>query len=102
AGPSNRGYYPTMLWAALCITAILAADVRFGSKADIAASPTNVRFTPKSGHWNLVCECPLCAKSGHRRGPARFSFVGFADGLENPRFSPRPSPALPQRHLKAG
>jgi hypothetical protein len=25
-------------------------DVRFGSKADIAASPTNVCFTPKSGH----------------------------------------------------
>jgi hypothetical protein len=25
-------------------------DVRFGSKADIAAPPTNVRFTPKSGH----------------------------------------------------
>jgi hypothetical protein len=25
-------------------------NVRFGSKADIAASPTNVRFTPKSGH----------------------------------------------------
>src|SRR5262249_1395163 len=25
-------------------------DVRFGSKADIAAFPTNVRFTPKSGH----------------------------------------------------
>jgi hypothetical protein len=24
--------------------------VRFGSKADIAASPTNVRFTPESGH----------------------------------------------------
>jgi hypothetical protein len=26
----------------------LAAHVRFGSKADIAAPPTNVRFTPKS------------------------------------------------------
>ena len=25
-------------------------NVRFGSKADIAAPPTNVRFTPKSGH----------------------------------------------------
>jgi hypothetical protein len=24
--------------------------VRFGSKADIATSPTNVRFTPESGH----------------------------------------------------
>ena len=25
-------------------------DVRFGSKADIGASPNHVRFTPKSGH----------------------------------------------------
>ena len=25
-------------------------DVRFGSKADIAAPPINVRFTPESGH----------------------------------------------------
>ena len=24
-------------------------NVRFGSKADIATSPTNVRFTPESG-----------------------------------------------------
>jgi hypothetical protein len=29
-----------------------AADVRFGSKADISACPSNVRFTPKSGHRN--------------------------------------------------
>jgi hypothetical protein len=27
-------------------------DVRFGSKADIAALPIKVRFTPKSGHQN--------------------------------------------------
>ena len=27
----------------------------------------NVRFTPKSGHWDSVVECPLCAKSGHQR-----------------------------------
>jgi hypothetical protein len=26
------------------------SNVRFGSKADIAAFPINVRFTPKSGH----------------------------------------------------
>jgi len=39
--------------------------VRLGSKADIAASPTNVRFTPKSGPWNSAVKCPLCAKSGH-------------------------------------
>ena len=30
-----------------CTAAILAAHVRFGS---IATSPTNVRFTPESGH----------------------------------------------------
>jgi hypothetical protein len=29
---------------------IQAADVRFGSKADIAALPINVRFAPESGH----------------------------------------------------
>jgi hypothetical protein len=33
---------------------IWITNVRFGSKADIAASPTNVRFTPESGHWNSV------------------------------------------------
>ena len=40
---------------------IEADDVRFGSKADIAALPNNVRFTPESGHWNSLAECPLCA-----------------------------------------
>jgi hypothetical protein len=39
-------------------------NVRFGSKADIDAHPRNVRFTPKSGHWNSVVECPLCAMCG--------------------------------------
>jgi hypothetical protein len=28
--------------------------VRFGSKADISLGPTDVRFTPKSGHRNSV------------------------------------------------
>ena len=40
------------------------ANVCFGSKADIAARLDDVRFTPKSGHWNSVAKCPLCAKSG--------------------------------------
>src|SRR6516164_7194263 len=40
------------------------ANVRFGSKADIALSPTNVRFTPKSGHRSRQRECPLCTTSG--------------------------------------
>src|SRR6516165_8662648 len=42
-------------------------DIRFGSKADIGAGPRDVRFTPKSGHWNSVAKCPLCAKSGLMR-----------------------------------
>src|SRR5215831_11834366 len=41
--------------------------VRFGSKADIGARPEHVRFTPKSGHWNLVAQCLLCARSRHSR-----------------------------------
>src|SRR5262249_46697921 len=41
------------------------SNVRFGSKVDIAQCETNVRFTPKSGHWLSVSGCPLCAKSGH-------------------------------------
>ena len=44
------------------------ADVRFGSIADISACPCDVRFTPKSGRWNSVVECPLCAKSGRQFG----------------------------------
>src|SRR5215472_3107640 len=43
------------------------ADVRFGSKADIAAAPINVRFTPKSGHWDSVVKCPLCPRSRSQR-----------------------------------
>jgi len=41
-----------------------AANVRFGSKADIGARQSNVRFTPKSGHCSGLMRCPLCAKSG--------------------------------------
>ena len=40
-------------------------NVRFGPKADISECPRDVRFTPKSGHWLSVSQCPLCAKSGH-------------------------------------
>src|SRR6516162_4520250 len=42
--------------------------VRFGSQADIALRPRDVRFAPKSGHRNSVAQCPLCATSGHRIG----------------------------------
>src|SRR5262249_874747 len=43
-----------------------AADVCFGSKADIGACPRDVRFTPESGHCRPDEECLLCAKSGHQ------------------------------------
>ena len=39
--------------------------VRFGSKADICAAISHVRFTPKSGHVRCNSACPLSARSGH-------------------------------------
>jgi hypothetical protein len=33
---------------------IWITDVRFGSKADISECLSDVRFTPKSGHWNSI------------------------------------------------
>jgi hypothetical protein len=42
-----------------------AANVRFGSKADICSAKRHVRFTPNSGHLQRTSPCPLCAKSGH-------------------------------------
>jgi len=43
----------------------VAADVRFGSKADIQPCLSDVRFTPNSGHGSARLWCPLCGKSGH-------------------------------------
>jgi hypothetical protein len=42
------------------------ADVRFGSKSDIALGPRHVRFTPESRHCGVRLACPLSAKSGSR------------------------------------
>ena len=42
----------------------MARDVRFGSKADIRAPSSDVRFTPESGHRLSLSGCPLCARSG--------------------------------------
>src|SRR5262249_60600139 len=42
------------------------ANVRFGSKADICAAKSHVRFTRESGHLQCSSRCPLWAKSGHR------------------------------------
>ena len=43
----------------------LGLNVRFGSKADIPASQSDVRFTPESGHSGARSKCPLSAISGH-------------------------------------
>ena len=36
------------------------ANVRFGSRADIALARRHVRFTPESGHCGAQLACPLC------------------------------------------
>jgi len=55
-------------------------NVRFGPKADMCSARRHVRFTPESGHVQSKEECPLRAKSGHRRysitSLARASNVG--------------------------
>ena len=49
-------FLPLLLAKACPVKAIwAAADVRFGSLAG------DVRFSPKSGHWNSAAKCPLCA-----------------------------------------
>ena len=40
-------------------------NVRFGSKADIRAAISHVRFAPKSGHVRCTHRCLLSANSGH-------------------------------------
>src|SRR4029077_4735849 len=44
----------------------MAANVRYGSKADIGDNSGDVRFTPKSGHSAARLECRLCANCKHR------------------------------------
>src|SRR5262249_35260199 len=38
----------------------------------------NVRFTPKSRHWNAVTECPLCAKSRHSASQQNSALRGLS------------------------
>jgi hypothetical protein len=45
--------------------------VRYGSKADIEASPPDVRFTPKSGHRALLTTRPSLDSLDHDSGPAQ-------------------------------
>jgi hypothetical protein len=58
-------------------------DVRFGSKADIRAATSRVRFTPESGHWRCTNQCPLCANSGHlpRHAACEIMAAGFEPTL---------------------
>src|SRR6516162_7668149 len=42
-------------------------DVCFGSEADIGPLLSDVRFTPKSGHWDSAVRCLLCAITGSRK-----------------------------------
>ena len=42
-----------------------AANVNFGSKADMCSAKGHVRSTPESGHVQCNSGCPLCATSGH-------------------------------------
>src|SRR6516162_351217 len=69
-----------------------SANVRFGSEADIGARSHHVCFTPESGHWNSVVECPLCANrrhGGRRQFHATSSFIAptilTASGSARPR-----------------
>src|SRR5271169_3996126 len=43
-----------------------SSDVRFGSKAEVARSSWDVRFSPESGHETDIVRCPLSAKPRHR------------------------------------
>ncbi len=45
-----------------------AVDVRFGSLADMATSPRDVRFILESGHSAVPPQCPLCANSEYSAG----------------------------------
>src|SRR5215469_1536862 len=54
--------------------------LRFGSKADIGETATDVRFTPESRHCRTPSSGPLCAKSGHSalRKKSRYSITSSA------------------------
>ena len=48
-----------------------AANVRFGSLADISERIGDVRFSPESGHAERQQRRPLIASSGHKAGSMR-------------------------------
>ena len=73
-----------------------AANVRFGSLADIRERIRDVRFAPESGHIQRRDRCLLCAMRRHRRNtqPRRYrqpdaerSAMGHSSGLASCRAS---------------
>jgi hypothetical protein len=54
-------------------------SVRERAAGRVETDQLNVRFTPKSGHWNWVAKCPLSAKSGHsavqQKTPRQYVFT---------------------------
>jgi len=73
-------------------------NVRFGSKADIAASRTNVRFTPKSGHQDCLelrsasSSATLAMFAAIRRASLRDAFNLLVRGFARLRVQyPRPT-----------
>ena len=49
------------------MSALVTANVRFGSKADMCNANRHVRFTPNSGHVQCNSACLICTISGHLR-----------------------------------
>jgi hypothetical protein len=62
-----------------CAAAILGSSCPLWVISGLEAPPSDVRFTPKSGHWLRGPRCPLCAKSRHRQN--RSIKTGLASGL---------------------
>ena len=65
-----------------------AANVRFGSLADIVQRPRHVCFSPNSGHSSARVARPLSAKSGHQPSPVergRYSLDQTVPSEDNAR-----------------
>jgi hypothetical protein len=64
-----------------------AAHVRFGSKADMKLCNRDVRFTPKSGHWNSAEMSALCqqqtSSSAIAWSRSKPGLLGFGSKIDN-------------------
>ena len=72
-----------------CYLGMLLGHVRFGSKADMYAAISHVRFTLESGHVRCNSGCPLSANSGlvHRSKRAELFDHLVGDGNQRRRDS---------------